>query len=387
MDYTARWEIIGELGQGGQGKVFQVLDKKKFDLYEKEIYSNFEVFINEFNNLFKPKKEKFELFRKTIMDLMKMENPSNHGALKVLHKPDDARDAELAEERIRREIKAMSEIQHPSLLKILDFDPQSKWFVSEYHQKGTLDKNRQKFVGDIHKALRSFRPLVEGVSELHKKHQVHRDIKPQNIFLDLNDTLVLGDFGLIFFTDDRHTRISKTWENVGSRDWMPAWAQGMRIEDLKPTFDVFALGKVLWSMVSGLQVLQLWYFDTEKFNLEKIFPETPYTDHANLLFKKCIVEHEKDCLPDATSLLQEINKMLAIMNVNADFIGHKIERMCKVCGKGHYKMIIDRNIQEMQSFGIDPHGSYWRMKIFVCNHCGHVQLFAFDKEMPRAWKD
>jgi serine/threonine protein kinase len=330
----------------------------------------------------------FELFRKTLGDLIRMEDSSNHGALKVLHDPKFARDPGLAEARIKREIEAMRTVSHPNLLKILDADPDSKWFVSQFYSKGSLDKHLKIYVGDFFKALKALRPLIEGVSELHKMGYVHRDIKPQNVFLDSNNNLILGDFGLIFFTDSDHTRISETFENVGSRDWMPPWAYSMRVEEVKPTFDVFSLGKVLWSMVSGSPVLPLWYFDTEKFDLEKMFPKRPYIKYANLLFKKCVVQYEKDCLRDATALLEEVDRVLAIMDANADFIGFgsRIERSCKVCGIGHYKLIIDRNIQQMQSFGIDPQGSPWRMKNFTCDHCGHVQLFAFGNEEPRAWK-
>jgi serine/threonine protein kinase len=102
----------------------------------------------------------------------------------------------------------MSDILHPNLLKILDADPDAKWFVSQFHPNGTLVENQHQFVGNFSKALRAFRPLVEGVSELHKHGRVHRDIKPQNVFFDAADNLILGDFGLVFFTDADHTRLS-----------------------------------------------------------------------------------------------------------------------------------------------------------------------------------
>ena len=86
--------------------------------------------------------------------------------------------------RIKKEIAVMQENLHPNLLKVLDADPDSKWFVSKYYSNETLDKprNRDRFTGDLAKSLRALRPLVQGVSELHKRGIVHRDIKPQNIF-------------------------------------------------------------------------------------------------------------------------------------------------------------------------------------------------------------
>ena len=388
MDYSKRWQIIRELGQGGQGKVYRVIDTVRFHTTV-NLQGILQASINKFSNKFKPatdstKEEALELFRTAVLQIIQMEDVTNHAALKVLLEPEEARDSNLAEERIKREIKAMSEIKHPNLLRILDFDPDSKWFVSQFHIKGSLNKNTL-FVGDFPKALRAFSRLVEGVSEIHKKRMVHRDIKPQNVFIDCDNNLILGDFGLVFFTDETHARLSATYENVGSRDWMPTWAYGIRVEDLKPSFDIFCLGKTLWSMVSGKPILPLWYLNKDEFNLEKIFPDARYMNLANRLLKKCIVEEEKDCLPDAMALLEEIKQTLTVIDSNADLIDPHVRRRCKVCAIGNYMPVVNRNLSGSRNFGLNPTGSK-NFNIFACNHCGHVELFFFDegKKLP-AW--
>lgn len=384
-----RWKIVEECGGGGQGKVYRVLDLQTFNVND-DIRPSIEAWIKELMSPYKSEqviKDKFELFSNALIRLNQMYDPVNHGALKILHEPEDARNAERAEDRIKREMQAMSAMKHPNLLKIIDADSDGKWFVSQYHQKGTLDKNRHLFVGNFPKALRAFRPLVEGVSELHKKKIVHRDVKPQNVFIDTSDNLVLGDFGLVFYTDEKHTRISNTFENVGSRDWMPAWAMSMRIEDISPSFDVFSLGKLLWSMVSGKPILRLWYFEKEQFNLEALFPKDRFVKFANPLHRKCIVEDEKDCLANASELLEEVDKALSVIEKDADIISAKGERTCKVCGIGSYKLIVDHNAFATRNFGFSPAGTR-TMKIFVCSHCGNVQLFTFsDGRNSAAWVD
>jgi len=205
MGFKKRWEIIEEIGRGGQGKVSCVIDISEFDL--SRIRDSITQAIRKFTGVYRPDESTmdFEPFRKGIVDLIRMEDPIRHGALKVLHEPKDARDSKRAEARLKKEIKAMSDTKHPNLLKILDYDPDAKWFVSEFHPKGTLAENKNIYTGNFISALKAFRPLVEGVSELHKNGYVHRDIKPQNVFISSNNDLILGDFGLVFFIDEQHT--------------------------------------------------------------------------------------------------------------------------------------------------------------------------------------
>jgi len=384
MGYSEKWEVLGLIDGGGQGKVYRVIPKSMSHQLDMSIIHAIKVIAD-------PKADdttkhhEYREFKKGIIDLLDRENPVHHKALKVIHKPEDSRDAELAEVRLRREIKAMADITHPSLLKIVDYDLESKWFVSEYFPRGTISKCRNIFAGNFEKALKAFRPLVEGVAKLHENKIVHRDIKPENVFLDSKDNLILGDFGLVFFIDDEEPRISKTLENVGSRDWMPTWAQGVRIEDIKPTFDVFSLGKLLWTLISGQPKLLLWYFDKSQNNVENLYPEGSFIKLANPLFRKCIVEDEHNCLSDASELLKEVDKVLSVIENHADLIDLNVKRKCKVCGIGNYELRVNENIADVHNFGFSAVGNRkWR--IFTCSYCGNVQLFSYEGQAPQAWQ-
>lgn len=330
--------------------------------------------------------------RRSINDYVRIEDPTNHYALKVLHSPNDARNYEDAEERIRRELEAMKEVPHPNLLKVEDYDPDEKWFVSRYYPGGTLESRSGDFTGQVERVLTAIRPVVAGVSLLHQKGLVHRDIKPENIFVDGDGQLVLGDFGLVFFTGGDRTRLSGTAENVGSYDWMPPWAMGVRLEDINPTFDVFALGKTIWSMVSKTSTLRFWYHRRPEFDVERMFSRDPQMVFLNELLDKCIVENEEDCCKDATDLCVRIDKILRAIKLGATPIGEKYNRPCRVCGFGGYQLLAGQTSPfdtrtATTNFGLEPKGAN-SFRIFSCNHCGHVQLFFSENgSNPQAWDD
>lgn len=49
---------------------------------------------------------------------------------------------------------------------------------------------------DEERYWRLFREIVEGLAHIHQQGMIHRDLKPVNIFLDSNDHVKIGDFGL-----------------------------------------------------------------------------------------------------------------------------------------------------------------------------------------------
>ncbi len=365
-----RWRRIQRLGAGGQGEVYLVVDEDKAGVSS-------EAFIRALRQLTAPVAQAdqgadFQHIRDSIVRMSLSTDPACQGALKILRQSQDARDPENAKERLHREIQAMRSTTHANLLRILDADPQSEWYVSEYHPRGTLSVNAGRFRADARAALNALRPLVEGVAELHRVPVVHRDIKPDNIFIARDGRLILGDFGLVYFGDKAHTRLSRTLENVGTWDWMPAWAQGMRIEDIRPTFDVFSLGKTLWYMVSGLPRLPLWYYRRPENDLELLFPGNPDMGHLNELLSRCVVEEEKNCLPDADALLRTVDSASAAMTAGAES-RDGIGATCRVCGRGKYQEEVKRN-QSTVNYGLEPRGSR-HYRVLLCPHCGNVQLF------------
>ena len=378
--WDKKWKKVSDktLGKGGQGVVYLVESR---DLVEK-VYNHSHGILG--NSEYEFTLEKFDRFRDYINGIVAMGSADMQGALKVIKDIPYGNDKQKAEERFKIEIAILKKNLHKNLIRILDTDNES-WYVSKYYYNGTLTKanSNEVFKGDVYKALKALRPLIEGVSKLQKDKIYHRDIKPDNIFLDGDNNLILGDFGIAFSRDGK-PRVTGTLEKVGSWECMPPWERGRRSEKVKPTFDVYSLGKVLWSMLTGNPIIANEYrFNDDEDSLISLFPNEKYMYMVDDLLKKCVVHKEINCkIYDAEILLDEVDYIIRIIKNNSDSLdvvdenGNEFERLCKVCGVGKYK-IEGEYILAKPSGNKGISGAGGRvMKALICNRCFHVELFS-----------
>jgi len=274
---------------------------------------------------------------KASFEYSRPERPDELGALKRFNIREDDPNAQKAVARFKREVEVLGGLREPGILQLLQANAEERWMITEYHPGGTLAGQPRRYKGSVLAALEAFRPLVASVAGLHAVGVVHRDIKPSNLFVAADGRLVLGDFGIVYFEDDRQERLTDTFERVGARDWMAPWADtGVRIDDVKLSFDVFSPGKVLWSMVSGRPRLPLWYYARDEHNVEKLFPGEPNMAVINVVLKRCVVENERDCLPTAKELQECVDEWLRTLRGGGQLLEDGAPRYCQTCGKGRY---------------------------------------------------
>jgi eukaryotic-like serine/threonine-protein kinase len=166
-----------------------------------------------------------------------------------------------------QEAFALSQLQHPNILRIYDFgylddEDGAPFHVSEFMSGGTLHALiQQNGKLSLSGALEILEPLVGALGEAHGRGVVHRDIKPSNILFGSAGTrrvVELADFGIakvhVEAFEFRH-RAEDTRQSVGKRVslFSPGWAapEQLRGEPVGPTGDIFALGLLIAYMLTG----------------------------------------------------------------------------------------------------------------------------------------
>jgi len=156
--------------------------------------------------------------------------------------------------RFEREARAIASLHHPNIIQVFDFDVEENlcYMVMELVDGVNLNQRLEEVAsrGD-HLALvetgRIIHQVADALDYAHQHGVLHRDIKPSNVLLDMNNRVILTDFGIARLVDG--TRLTATSTLVGTPAYMsPEQCQGL---PLTGASDLYALGIVLFEMVAG----------------------------------------------------------------------------------------------------------------------------------------
>ncbi|HEV3220957.1 MAG TPA: protein kinase family protein [Candidatus Acidoferrales bacterium] len=323
-------------------------------------------------------------FADAIADYTREDLTSELGAMKVFKLRDTGVEGEQqAMDRLRQEIEVL-ESGRVGLPKLLDFNLNEKWMVTEYFSAGTLESNFAKYRGNAALALKAFLSLVNTVAGLHADGIIHRDIKPANVFVREDDQLVLGDFGIVFLPNQAN-RLTRTGESVGPHDYMPPWAEvDGRLAEVHTNFDIYMLGKLLWCMVSGRLRLQRENFERHENDVRVLFRDDPSMSVINVILRRCVVEPEAECQTSASDLFTIVSAFVHMLERDGQDLHVGVPRPCRVCGQGHYQNEGYASTQPpipkegpvgLRLWVSGNESATLSVFPYVCDTCGHVELF------------
>ena len=168
---------------------------------------------------------------------------------------------ERSRERFRREAVALSRLRHPNTVQVVDFgwtDDHRPYIVTELLTGHTLDVILEREGAmDPDRALNILLQMCMSLAEAHQYGIVHRDLKPSNVFLieafGTHDFAKVIDFGVarIDATDESAKNRPLTVEGttLGTPDYMAP--EQARAQTPSPATDVYALGCILYEMLTG----------------------------------------------------------------------------------------------------------------------------------------
>ncbi|MBN1223106.1 MAG: protein kinase, partial [Candidatus Aminicenantes bacterium] len=264
--FAGRYEVIEEIGRGGMGAVFRVVDKK----------------INE------------------------------EVALKVL-KPEISSDGQTIE-RFKNELKLARKITHKNVCRMYDLNEAEG--VPYITMEFVAGEDLKSLIGragrlSIEKAVSIARQICEGLIEAHNLGVVHRDLKPQNIMIDRKGNARIMDFGIA-----RTIGASELTE-AGAVIGTPHYISPEQVEGKAPDqrTDIYALGVILYEMVTGQLPFQaesalslaLKHLQESPRSPRELNPTVP--ESLSRLIIKCLEKDREQRYQSAGDLLSALSKI------------------------------------------------------------------------------
>jgi serine/threonine-protein kinase len=171
-------------------------------------------------------------------------------AVKLLRRDLAGDDAAVA--RFQREARAASRLDHPNCVKVLDFGQTEDgllYLVMELLQGESLGQVLLRGPLPWPRALRIARQIALALGYAHGQQLVHRDLKPDNVFLCAGDRVKVVDFGLCKQVSDVESGITQAGVVFGTPEYMsPEQAESRPLDGRA---DLYALGALLFRTVTG----------------------------------------------------------------------------------------------------------------------------------------
>ena len=163
--------------------------------------------------------------------------------------------------RFELEARAAAALSHPNILAVHDIGTErgAPFIVSELLEGQTLRDRLAAGPLPVRKAVAYAVAIARGLAAAHEKGITHRDLKPENLFITTDDRVKILDFGLAKLTSDTSAVAASALQTVrpltevghvlGTVGYMaPEQVRGLAVD---PRADLFALGTILYEMVSG----------------------------------------------------------------------------------------------------------------------------------------
>jgi serine/threonine protein kinase len=242
------------------------------------------------------------------------QNQGQIHAIKFKEAPDPA-ETEANDTGDKQQLEKLVGLQHAHILPILEygFEAQMRFTVSPYIPGGTLTQRIKMAPLSIDEIVRCGTEIASALDYLHGQGVIHRDLKSQNILLDLRDNCYLTDFGLA-----RLVTTSTLAFHTGHGT--PPYASPEQIQSraLTPRSDLFSFGILLYEMFTG----QLPWNGKKQLSMEQLNSKQELPDprefNENLpfvladLLRRVTAADPRQRPPSAAEIMQVIRRVFSM---------------------------------------------------------------------------
>ena len=257
-------------------------------------------------------------------------------ALKFL--PSHLTDDETALNRLLKEAKSASKINHQNVCTIYDIKEyeNTQYIVMEYVEGQTL---KNKIKASISPPLKVVNPaqcggdlggclsrnesidysiqICNALKSAHDKDIIHRDIKSENIMINTNNVIKVMDFGIAWIKDE--ARFTKTSTTAGTTAYMaPEQIKG---EETDHRVDIWAFGVVLFEMLTGKFPFKGEYKAAISYSIVNTEPESLNIFRADLpveieqIVNKALEKDRNNRYQDIGEILEDLKEMVQMFGL------------------------------------------------------------------------
>lgn len=218
--------------------------------------------------------------------------------------------------RFEREARAAASLNHVNIVKVINVGTYKglPYIVNEFINGSTL-----KDIMDIRgkfsflEALDIMNQLCLAVCYAHKQGVIHRDIKPQNIFLTKDGTIKLGDFGIATFQNA--SPITKPQVVIGSVHYIaPEIPLGKPVTERS---DIYSMGITFFELITDSvpfdnpnpYTVTIMHIKNKFPSIKKFNPRVP-ASIEEIIYKAC-AKKPSDRYKDADEMQKAIMKIIA----------------------------------------------------------------------------
>ena len=152
--------------------------------------------------------------------------------------------------RFKREAEAAARIQNKHVVPVLDSGEHdgTPYMAQQMINGGTLTQRIDETGHlELERAVRVGLQVASGLDAMHSAGMIHRDLKPDNILLDLDGCAYVADFGLVKEKDA--SVLTRPGQALGTVDYMSP--EQIRAVEVTPAADTYSLGCVLYECIAG----------------------------------------------------------------------------------------------------------------------------------------